>query len=114
MYKVIHFFTDLKDNSHPYNVGDTFPRKGVEVSPQRYAELSSKYNLQGKPLIQYIENIPGEFKKSGEDEHIPTKTEINRMSTANLRIFAMKNGICDADKISGAELKKILIEKFNL
>ena len=44
MYKVIKYFTDLHDNNHPYNVGDTFPRKGVEVKPERIAELSGSNN----------------------------------------------------------------------
>ena len=53
-YKVIKFFTDLKDNAHPYNVGDTFPRKGVEVSEERVAELSGMHNKQGCPLIKEV------------------------------------------------------------
>ena len=24
-YKVIHYFTDLSDKAHPYEVGDTYP-----------------------------------------------------------------------------------------
>lgn len=55
MYKVIAYFTDLKDNNHPYNVGDTFPRKGVEATEERLAELSGKDNKQGKPLIEKVE-----------------------------------------------------------
>lgn len=54
MYKVIKFFTDLQDGNHPYEVGDTFPRKGAEVSEDRLAELSSCDNLQGKPLIEKV------------------------------------------------------------
>lgn len=41
-----------------------------------------------------------------------TKTEINRMSTADLKKLAKENGIDDS--LSGAELKKVLIEKFGL
>ena len=41
-----------------------------------------------------------------------TKTEINRMSTADLKELAKENGIDDG--LSGAEIKKALIEKFNL
>lgn len=55
MYKVVHFFTDLQDNNHPYNVGDTFPREGAKASKKRLAELSSDKNKQGKPLIEKIE-----------------------------------------------------------
>lgn len=43
-----------------------------------------------------------------------TKTDINRMSTADLQALASKNGILDADSFSGADLKSMLIEKFNL
>lgn len=43
-----------------------------------------------------------------------TKTTINRMSTAELQALAAENGIDGADGITGAELKKLLIEKFGL
>lgn len=43
-----------------------------------------------------------------------TKTEINRMSTADLKSFAAENGIKDAELKSGSELKKLLIEKLGL
>lgn len=54
-YKVIGFFTDLRDYDHPYNVGDVFPRQGVIVSEERIAELSSNKNRQGRPLIKAVE-----------------------------------------------------------
>ena len=38
MYKVIKYFTDLQDNEHPYNAGDTFPRDGLTVSRERIIE----------------------------------------------------------------------------
>lgn len=43
-----------------------------------------------------------------------TKTEINRMSTADLQKLATEQGIENAQATSGAELKEILIAKFNL
>lgn len=43
-----------------------------------------------------------------------TKTEINRMSTADLQALAVEHGIEGAEEISGAELKRILIEQFGL
>ena len=54
MYKVIKFFTDLQDGSHPYQVGDTFPRSGLRVSKARFQELSSPANKQGVPLIEEV------------------------------------------------------------
>ena len=51
-------------------------------------------------------------EKLVRNEH--TKTEINRMSTAELQELALKNDIDGADEMTGAELKKVLIEKFGL
>ena len=60
MYRVIRYFTDLQDNNHAYNVGDTFPHKGCgyAVSEQRFAELAGKNNLQKRPLIKFVEDKP--------------------------------------------------------
>lgn len=121
-YKVIHYFTDLQDFNHPYKVGDTFPRLGLKVSNERLEELASSKNKQGKPLIEKVEevkekNFLDEFAESvAEDRNakkiIYTKTEINRMSTADLKKLAKENGLDDG--LSGAEIKKALIEKYNL
>lgn len=43
-----------------------------------------------------------------------TKTEINRLPTSELRELAKENGIDNANENTGAELKKMLIEKFGL
>ena len=43
-----------------------------------------------------------------------TKTEINRMSTAELQELALENNVDGANEMTGAELKKVLIEKFGL
>ena len=50
-YKVIKAFTDLQDDLYSYKEGDTYPRKGLEVTPERFAELASNENKQGTPLI---------------------------------------------------------------
>lgn len=55
MYKVIKFFTDLQDNKTPYNEGDIFPRKGLKVSEERFAELAGENNKQGQPLIVKVD-----------------------------------------------------------
>ena len=54
MYKVIKFFTDLQDYSHPYHVGDEFPRKGLKVSEARLAQLAGANNRQRVPLIKKV------------------------------------------------------------
>ena len=43
-----------------------------------------------------------------------TKTDINRMSTADLKKLAKDKGIENAEDMNGAELKKVLIDKFKL
>ena len=43
-----------------------------------------------------------------------TKTEINRMSTSDLQELANELGFSNADEMTGGELKKVLIEKYNL
>ena len=54
MYKVKAFFTDLQDNEHPYNVGDTFPREGLAVTADRIKELSTAQNKRGIALIEEV------------------------------------------------------------
>lgn len=43
-----------------------------------------------------------------------SKTTINRMSTSDLQAFATEQGIDNAEELTGAELKKLLIEKLGL
>ena len=106
MYKVIHYFTDLQDFNHPYDVGDEFPRQGVSVTEERIKELSGSLNKQNKPLIKLVES---EVKSKTY-----TKTEINRMPASELKALAVEKGIENAEEKSGTELKKLLIEKLEL
>jgi hypothetical protein len=74
------------------------------------AEYTVKRNGKWYKAGDEIPNIaPGEKSSSGY-----TKTEINRMSTADLQSLAAEHGIEGAEEISGAELKRILIEQFGL
>lgn len=63
MYKVIKSFTDLQDNNYKYDVGDTYPRKGLNVLQSRINELASNKNLQKTPLIEEIAEKVEETKK---------------------------------------------------
>lgn len=49
-----------------------------------------------------------------EEPKTYTKTEINRMSTAELKSFATEQGIKNAEDMTGSDLKKVLIEKLGL
>jgi hypothetical protein len=55
MYKAIEYFEDLQDNSFAYDVGDKYPRKGLEVTKGRIEELATTQNRQNKPLIKKVE-----------------------------------------------------------
>ena len=63
MYKVIKHFIDLQDNNYKYDVGDTYPRKGLNVLQSRINELASDKNLQKAPLIEEIPEAEEKPKK---------------------------------------------------
>ena len=84
----------------------------------KYYPAGTDVPVGGKPVedkkddfSQYM-NQPEIEEESTEAKY--TKTEINRMSTAELKSLAIKNGIDGADEMTGAELKKVLIEHFKL
>lgn len=89
MYKVIAYFTDLQDNNHEYNVGDIYPRKGLEAKPERIAELAGSENKQRKPLIAEVE------------------TDIEKMKVADLQAYAKEKGI----ELDGATKKEEILAK---
>ena len=76
-------------------------------------------------IAQNTMKMNGKWYKAGEEISLAkpqeevkqnqyTKTEINRMSTACLQKLANEQGFDKAEEISGADLKKMLIEKFGL
>lgn len=107
MYKVLAYFTDLQDNNHPYDEGDIFPRDGLSVSENRLQELSSTQNRRKIKLIELVED-------KQEPPKPLTKTEINRMPISELKELALANGIENTEDMTGAELKKALITRFEL
>lgn len=93
-YKVIRYFTDLKDNNHAYNVGDTYPRKGVELDEKRAAELAGSANKQGRPLIEAVEADKGE-------------KSLDKMTKAELQAYAAEKSI----DLTGANTNAEIIAK---
>ena len=76
-------------------------------------------------IAQNTMKMNGKWYKAGEEISLAkpqeevkqnqyTKTEINRMSTAELQTLALENGIDGSNEMTGAELKKVLIDKFGL
>lgn len=74
-------------------------------------KYKGKWYLPGEEIP---EDTGTEVKEEIPEETAYNKTEINRMSTADLQKLAAEHGVSGAEEISGAELKKILIEKFGL
>ena len=73
MYRVIKHFVDLQDNNHKYDVGDTYPRKGLNVLQSRINELASDKNKQKTPLIEEITDKAEETKKKKSAEKTDKK-----------------------------------------
>ena len=66
MYRVIKHFVDLQDDNYKYDIGDTYPRKGLNVLQSRINELASNKNLQRTPLIEEIPEKKEKKTKSVE------------------------------------------------
>lgn len=82
----------VKFNGILYEVGQDVPMEDKKAE--------NKANIEQKTVV--------------EKEVEYTKTEINRMSTADLKKLAKSKGIDKAEDMNGAELKKVLIDKFDL
>lgn len=79
MYKVLKLFTDLQDDNYRYEVGDEYPRLGLNPSLTRIKELSGSHNKQKTPLIKEIEDLydkevkADDAKQSNEDKPVKAK-----------------------------------------
>ena len=92
----------VKFNGILYEIGQDVPTEESKAVEKKEAV---------DDFSQYM-NAPEIAGESTEVKY--TKTEINRMSTAELKEVAKLNGVNDADDMTGGELKKVLIEKFGL
>ena len=78
----------------------------------KYPYIVGKNGVWYPAGTEVAEDNPNIKTENGQNQY--TKTEINRMSTAELQVLALENGIDGADGMTGAELKKVLIENFGL
>ena len=62
--------------------------------------------------VEEVKDDFSQYMNAPETDVTYTKTEINRMSTADLKELAKEQGI--DDELSGADIKKALIKKFGL
>ena len=61
-----------------------------------------------------VKEVVEDAKPIVEKQTDYTKTEINRLSTAELKQLAKEQAIDGAEDMTGGDLKKVLIEKFGL
>ncbi len=75
-YEVIKYFTDLEDNDYAYNVGDTFPRLGKQVTEERVAMLLNGNNKRHERLLKAVaeDGVIGE-EQTNHDSVQPLETE---------------------------------------
>ena len=78
----------------------------------KYPYIVGKNGVWYPAGTEVPEDNPNTKTENGQNQY--TKTEINRMSTAELKALALENGVDGSDEMTGAELKKVLIEKFGL
>ena len=79
MYKAIVYFTDAQDNGYQYNVGDTFPRVGLVVTPERTRELLSGDNKRGVPVIEEAYDLDIKASLSAEETAEQSKDSIDKL-----------------------------------
>ena len=99
----------VKHNGKYYPAGTDVPVGGKPVEDKK-SDFTVDRKVVGKVKEDVIEITDEEVIKENQF----TKTEINRMSTAELKEVAKLNGVEDADDMTGGELKKVLIDKFGL
>lgn len=70
------------------------------------AEGATPKEVAPKPTPEVVDEVKPEV-----EEKSITRAEIMKMNVATVRAFAKEQGIEDADEKSGAELKRILVDK---
>lgn len=88
-YIVTRNIIDTKDNNRFYETGDTFPRKGFEVSKDRLAELIGKGVLSAKGEEAPAQTPTEEEAPAGETEEKP----LEKLKVAELKELLEKAGV---------------------
>ena len=87
---------------HSVKVNGVWYMAGEEISSSASFDVSNAVETK----------IEESVEKQSQPQY--TKTDINRMSTAELKEVATNNGIENAEDMTGGDLKRVLIEKFGL
>jgi len=86
-----------------------------KIAPAITSEINNtSFVVEGEKIGEVKNDVIEGTNEKVIKENQFTKTEINRMSTSDLKDLAKLNGIDNAEEMTGGELKKVLIEHFNL
>lgn len=75
---------------------------------------NKKKKAEKKSALVQNSETPEMYAEETPEEQRYTRTDINRMNKDDLVSLAAEVGIENAEETSGADLKKLLIEKFEL
>lgn len=98
----IEYFEDEKDELTPYDAGTIYPREGVEVTPERFEELSTKKNKRQRPAIAELKVLP---PKPSEKDLLDAKT------VPELKKLADDKKLEYDSKVTKDQLVALLLEK---
>ena len=73
-YVVIEHFCDMGDNGRSYNVGDSYPRKGLSVTDNRLKALATAENALHRPLIKLVESEKVKIEEESAKAPTPVET----------------------------------------
>ena len=88
MFRVVVAFADMQDDGHIYNVGDEYPRAGININKKRLEELSSDRNRRGVALI--VDENPKEGLSEAEEDTVGTKAGVSPSKTPEAKKKARK------------------------
>lgn len=76
--------------------------------------IHNRHSVVIKKVVEEIPLPPNPIEETTEESKEYTKTEIAKMSVAQLRELASELGFEDVENTSGTKLKEMLVAHFNL
>ncbi len=77
-------------------------------------KYNGKWYMPFEEISEVVKSASEFSQQIDTPNQLYTKTEINRMPTAELKLLAKEQGIDNVESATGTELKKTLIKKLGL